>query len=146
MIQWNAEFARRLSCREEEKRQMAPLIRRFMDLARIAGREGYQSLEASLSERDDPLLALGLRLVIEGLPEPALEDVLATYLVAEDRSGWPFLKACVIIEGLLALAAADEPALLARKLVAYYGADRAAAVLEELERETEEEPRAEGAT
>ncbi|MGO8693513.1 MAG: hypothetical protein ACLQMF_07535 [Rectinemataceae bacterium] len=146
MIQWNAELVRRLSCRDEEKRQIASLIRRFMELARTAGREGFQSIEASLKEDDDPLLALGLRLVIEGLPELALEDVLATYLVAEDRSGWPFLKACVIIEGLLSLAAADEPALIARKLVAYYGADRAAAVLDELERDADEEPRAEETT
>jgi hypothetical protein len=142
MIQWNAELARRLSCREDEKLQIAPLIRRFMELARTAARDGFQSLEASLRDDDDPLLALGLRLVIEGLPEQALEDVLTTYLVAENRSGWPFLKACVIIEGLLSLAAADESALVARKLVAYYGADRAAAVLDELEGDADEEPRA----
>lgn len=135
MIQWNAELARRLSCSEEDKRQITPLIRRFMDLARRAAREGFQSLKTSISADDDPLFVLGLRLVIEGLPEEALEDVLSTYLVTESRSGWPFLKACILIEGLLSLAAADEPDLLARKLVAYYGADRAAAALEELDGE-----------
>src|SRR5512142_1978430 len=94
MIQWNAELARRLACREEEKRQMAPLIRRFMRLAQKVRAEGFQTLEAEPTEDDDPLLTLGLRLVIEGLPEDALEDVLATYLVAENRTGWPFLRAC----------------------------------------------------
>jgi len=135
MIQWNAELVRRLSCREEEKRQIAPLIRRFMELAQKARGEGFQSLDGVLSETDDPLLSLGLRLVLEGLPEDALEDVLATYLIAENRSGWPFFRACVIIEGLLALAADDDPATVARKLVAYYGAERAAPILEELERD-----------
>ena len=138
MIQWNAELARRLSCRDEDKRQLTPLIRRFIELARKARSDGFQSLAGEGSEEDDPLLSLGLRLVLEGLAEEALEDVLATYLVVEDRDGWPFLKACVIIEGLLALAADDGPALIARKLVAYYGAEKAAAALGELEKGDDE--------
>lgn len=141
MILWNAELLRRLSCREEEKRQIAPLIRRFMELAQKARTEGYQALDGLVSEAEDPLLSLGLRLVLEGLSEDALEDVLATYLLAENRSGWPFLKACVIIEGLLALVADDDPATVARKLVAYYGAERAAPILEELERDALEAAR-----
>jgi hypothetical protein len=74
---------------------------------------------------------------MEGLTGEALEDILSTYLVAEERSGFPFLQACVIVEGLLSLAEADEPALMARKLVAYLGAERALGALEELEREGE---------
>jgi len=134
MIQWNADLARRLACREEEKRALAPLIRRLMELDRKARSSGFLSLEEELREADDPLLAVGLRLVMEGLSGEALEDILATYLLAEERSGWPFLKACVIVEGLIALAESDDPSFMARKLVAYYGADRALAVLEELER------------
>jgi hypothetical protein len=72
---------------------------------------------------------------MEGLSGEALEDILATYLLADDSSGWPFLRACVVVEGLLSLAEADDPALMARKLVAYYGADRALGALEELEGE-----------
>jgi flagellar motor component MotA len=135
MIQWNAELARRLRCREEEKRELAPLIRRLMDLARIARAEGFQALERELPAAADPLLSAGMRLVMEGLSGDALEDILATYLVAEDRSGYPFLASCVVIEGILSLAEADEPALMARKLVAYLGAERAFGALEELERE-----------
>ena len=135
MIEWNAELARRLACREEEKRGIAPLIRRFMELDRQARKLGFQALESEIPAIDDPLLAVGLRLVMEGLSGEVLEDILATYLLAEDRSGWPFLKDCVVVEGLLALAEADDPALMARKLVAYYGADRAIGVLEELEKE-----------
>ncbi len=135
MIQWNAELARRLRCREEEKRELAPLIRRLMDLARLARSEGFQSLERELPSVDDPILAVGIRLVMEGLAGEALEDILATYLLAEDRAGYAFLRACVSIEGLLSLAEAEEPALMARKLVAYLGAERALGALEELERE-----------
>jgi len=135
MIQWNAELARRLRCREEEKRELAPLVRRLLDLARIARVEGFQALEGELPSIEDPVVAIGLRLVMEGLAGEALEDILATYLVAEERSGFAFLRTCVAIEGLLSLAEADEPALMARKLLAYLGAERALGVLEELEGE-----------
>ena len=135
MIQWNAELVRRLACREDEKRALAPLIRRLMDLARIARSEGFQALEHELPDTQDPLLSVGLRLVMEGLSGDALENILATYLLAEDRSGLSFLEACVVIEGILSLAEADEPALMARKLVAYLGADRSVGALEELERD-----------
>jgi len=135
MIHWNADLARRLQCRDEEKKGLAPLIRRLLDLDRIARTEGFQALEPELATIGDPLLSIGLKLVMEGVSEEALEEILATYITVEDRSGWPFLKSCVIVEGLLAVAEADDPALMARKLVAYYGADKATAALEELERD-----------
>ena len=105
-----------------------------MDLDRKARDDGFLALESELPSLDDPLLAVGLRLVMEGVSGEALEEILATYLLIEGRSGWPFLKACVIVEGLLALAESDDPALMARKLLPYFGADKALAALEELER------------
>jgi flagellar motor component MotA len=134
MIQWNADLARRLHCREEEKKALVPVIRRLMDLDRKARDQGFLALESDLASIDDPLLAVGVRLVMEGVSGEALEEILATYLLVEERSGWPFLKACVTIEGLLALAESDEPALMARKLLPYFGADKALAALEEIEK------------
>jgi hypothetical protein len=135
MIHWNAELARRLQCRDDEKKGLAPLIRRLLDLDRIARTEGFQALEPELATIGDPLLSIGLRLVMEGVSEEALEEILATYVMIDERSGWPFLRSCVIVEGLLAIAEVDDPALMARKLIAYYGADKAAAALEELEKD-----------
>jgi flagellar motor component MotA len=134
MIEWNADLARRLHCREEEKKGLGPIIERLMNMDRKARSEGFLSLESELPSIDDPLLAVGVRLVMEGVSGEALEEILATYLLVERRSGWHFLKACVTIEGLLALAESDDPALMARKLLPYFGADKALAALEELER------------
>ncbi len=134
MIQWSADLARMLHCREEERKGLTPIIRRLMDLDRKARDEGFLALESELASIEDPLLAVGVRLVMEGVAGEALEDILATYLLVEERSGWPFLKACVTIEGLVALAESDDPALMARKLLPYYGADKALAALEEIEK------------
>ncbi|MEI6385638.1 MAG: hypothetical protein WCQ50_03320 [Spirochaetota bacterium] len=133
MIRWNAELAKRLACGDDDRRALGPLIRRFIDLARKARKEGFLALEADAMQSEDPLLKVGLRLVAEGIPADALEDILSTYLLAGDEKGWPFLRSCATIEGLLSLSAGDDSAILIRKLVAYYGADRALAVLQELE-------------
>jgi hypothetical protein len=138
MIQWSADLARRLQCRDDEKKGLTKLIGRLIDLDKKARGEGFLSLEPELAAIDDPLLSVGLRLVMEGVSGEALEEILATYLLVEDRSGWPFLKACVTIEGLLALSESDDPALMARKLLPYFGADKALGMLEELERAEEE--------
>jgi flagellar motor component MotA len=135
MIQWSADLARRLQCRDEEKKALGPFIKRLMDLDRKARSEGFLSLESDAAAVDDPLLSIGLRLVMEGISGEALEEILATYLLVEERAGWHFLKACVTIEGLLAISESDDPALMARKLLPYFGAEKAIAALEELERE-----------
>jgi len=133
MIRWNADLAKRLACSDDERRALGPLIRRFIDLARKSRKEGFLSLEADAAQSEDPLLTVGLRLMAEGVSGETLEDILATYLFASDEKGWPFLRACATVEGLLSLSAGDESPLMIRKLVAYYGADRALAVLSELE-------------
>jgi flagellar motor component MotA len=133
MIRWSAELARRLACGDEDKRALGPLIRRFVELSRKVHREGFQSLDAEIASTDDALFKIGLRLVAEGLTGEPLEDILSTYLLTADEKGWGFLRACVIIEGLVSLAEGDEAALVVRKLVPYYGADRAFAALQDLE-------------
>ncbi|MEI6876207.1 MAG: hypothetical protein WCL50_13880 [Spirochaetota bacterium] len=133
MIRWNAELAKRLACSEDERRALGPLIRRFIDFGRKARNEGYLALEEDAAASDDPLLKVGLRLVAEGVSGESLEDILATYLLAGDEKGWPFLKACATIEGLGSLSEGDDNPLMIRKLVAYYGADRALSLLQELE-------------
>lgn len=133
MIRWSAELARRLACSDEDKRALGPLIRRFVDLSRRMRREGLASLESEMATVEDPLFKIGLRLVAEGLTGEPLEDILSTYLLTLDEKGWPFLRACVTIEGLLSVAEGDEPALIVRKLVPYYGVDRAFAALQDLE-------------
>jgi hypothetical protein len=133
MIHWSAELARRLACADDEKRVLGPLIRRFVELLRRARLEGYQSLEAEADRTEDPLLRVGLKLVAEGLSGEPLEEILATYLLVADEKGAAFLRSCAVAEGLISLAEGDEAALMIRKLAAYYGADRAASVLQEIE-------------
>jgi flagellar motor component MotA len=107
MIRWNAELSRRLACGDEDKRALGPLIRRFVELSRKARREGFESLEADEASVEDPLFKVGLRLVVEGVSGEGLEEILATYLLVSDEKGWPFLRSCAVVDGLVSLAEGD---------------------------------------
>jgi flagellar motor component MotA len=133
MIQWNAELSRRLSCTAEEKAGLVPVIRRFLDLAATYRSEGMSALEATSRGFAEPLFSVGIRLMAEGVSGETLEDIMATYLAVSQESGYPFLQSCVIAEGILGLSSGEEPAVLVRRLAAYFGAEDALPLLEELE-------------
>jgi flagellar motor component MotA len=106
MIQWNADLARRLQCRDEEKKELGPFIARLMDLDRKARGEGFLSLESELASIEDPILQVGLRLVMEGISGEALEEILATYLLIEELRNVNCLAATAI--SLFALRCANS--------------------------------------
>ncbi len=133
MIQWNAELSRRLSCQAEEKAALVPIIRRFLDLSATYRSEGMSSLEAASRGFDESLFSVGIQLMAEGISGETLEDILATYLAVSQESGYAFLRSCVIAEGILGLSSGEEPAVLVRRLAAYFGAEDAIPLLEELE-------------
>lgn len=133
MIQWNADLSRRLGCPSEEKAGLVPLIKRFVELSSICRTEGLAALESQARSIADPLFTAGTRLIAEGISGETLEDILSTYLAVSPASGFDFLKSCVMAEGLTSLSNGDDPALLLRKLSAYFGAEAAMPLLEELE-------------
>jgi chemotaxis protein MotA len=55
-------------------------IRRLIELATVARREGLLALEKQLPDIKDPFLVRGLEMVIEGTAVPKLEDALETEL------------------------------------------------------------------
>lgn len=51
-------------------------IRRLMELAALARRDGFLALEKRLPEIDDPFLKRGLEMIIDGYPRAKVEQVL----------------------------------------------------------------------
>lgn len=104
-----------------------------MELTAVFRAEGMASLEARARGLGDSLLTAGIRLMSEGISGETLEDILSTYIAVSADSGISFLKSCVIAEGIISLSNGDEIPLLVRKLTAYFGAESAIPLLDELE-------------
>ncbi len=133
MIQWNADLSRRLSCSGEEKTGLVSLIKRFLDLSATYRTEGLTAMEAASRNFTEALFTAGIQLMAEGISGETLEDILATYLAVSPDTGYAFLQSCVIAEGIVGLSNGDDPAVLVRKLAAYFGAGDALPLLDELE-------------
>ena len=101
-ILWRALLARRTTPVE--------LVERAVQFAEMARREGIISLEANLTEEDDPFFRGGLRLAIDGTEPDLIMDILETELqFIEERHEHhghlvrAFGRGCVFFGGIGAL-------------------------------------------
>ncbi|MDX9827339.1 MAG: hypothetical protein RBT73_06290 [Spirochaetia bacterium] len=129
MIMWNAELTKRLSCTEKEKAALPGLVTGLLDLADRLRAGGIKSLIGAGPEKDQDILAYGLRMISEGLSSETLEEILAIYLATSTLTGYDFLVQCIYVEAILSIAGGDSRELLLRKLAPYCGAEKAFALL-----------------
>ncbi len=135
MILWNAELAKRLSCKAKEKAALVPLVRSLLDLGDAVRSQGVSAHPQEDGAAKSPLVDYGLKLIAEGMPAESLEEILAIFLATSTFDGYEFLAQCVSAEALISLALGDSRELMARKLACYAGADAALGLLESLESE-----------
>lgn len=95
--------------------EAAELIRVFADLAR---REGILAMEASEEEIASPYVREGVRLLVDGTEPDLLRDVLGTRARTIERNRRT--RDVLIIEGVMAIMAADNPGIVRYKLETIY--------------------------
>jgi flagellar motor component MotA len=132
MILWNAELTRRLTCTKQERAELPMVVDELLILHAKVKVEGLKNLQEDPEIRKKPLLAYGLRLILEGVSGETLEEILAIYLVTSSLEGFEFLVQCIYTEALLSLASGDSSEVLLRKLAPYCGAEYATELLETL--------------
>lgn len=59
------------------------VVHEFVDLSRIARREGLLALDKRLSELDDPFMKFGLEMAIDGIEEEEISDLMKGRLMNE---------------------------------------------------------------
>ncbi len=129
MIMWNAELTKRLACTEKEKAALPGFVTGILDLADRLRAGGIKSLIGAELEKNQDILAYGLRMISEGLSPETLEEILAIYLATSTLTGYEFLVQCIYVEAILGIASGDSRDLLLRKLAPYCGAEKAFALL-----------------
>ena len=130
MIQWNAYLVNRLSCSDDEKASLTPFIIGLLDIAQKAKLEGVSSLKNEIKNSTDPFLSYGLEMAAEGVAVEILEDILAANLLTSDKSGFEFLKACIVAETIVSISAMESVSLTLRRLAPYCGAEKAFSLLD----------------
>jgi len=120
---YSPEFFDRIRCTRKKKRECVELIASIITLSERARRMGLLALEDDLENIDDPLMKRGLLLVVDGTDPEIVFDLLYTFMLASRSRGIGLLKAVITLEGVLAIQAGENPALIASRLGFFLGRD-----------------------
>jgi hypothetical protein len=109
---------------KEERETCIPIIKQIMDLALLTRNEGVLALEVMAQKPEtEPLISVAIRLLVDGTDPVQVRLILEKIIESEQYEGSEYLKALIIIEGLLGIQAGEHPNLIQRKLSAFLGLD-----------------------
>ena len=91
---------------DDDKKKCLPTIQKFAFIYHDARRNGLLSLEYGIELEKDPLLKIGIQLLVDGPYHDSpiyVEHIIQNLIVAEKYSGYELLNGLVILSGLLLL-------------------------------------------
>ena len=105
-------LATKSSCSKEDQESLVPIIQILVDLSDQASKKGLLSLEGELGNVTDPLLKIGLQLIIDKIDQDNIRDILDSDIYYNESNGRELLKKIIIREGLLRIQAGDPPRIV----------------------------------
>ncbi|MBP7582548.1 MAG: hypothetical protein KBA61_00855 [Spirochaetes bacterium] len=116
-------FFDRLQCPRDKKKESIKLMETLVVLAEKSRKMGLLVLEDDLANLKDTFLKKGLQMVIDGTDPVVVRDVLRTRMLSSGLKGANLLNNVLILEGVVAIQAGDNPRIVADKLSCFLGKD-----------------------
>ena len=124
------DLPQRLQCSYEEKVSCLKTVKRIFELSCLLRREGVLALEEAVKE-DSPFWRAAVGALLSYYSEPkALQEILFSYLAAENLSGKLFLEHFLIAQGVLLFALEEIPPHIPNQLKGWFGAEFAPVYME----------------
>ncbi|MCL2458647.1 MAG: hypothetical protein FWF31_07335 [Desulfobulbus sp.] len=101
-------LAAKAACSREDQESLVPIIEQLRDLGEIAFKRGILALEGELSQIKDPLLKLGVEMIVDKTDPENVRDILDSDIYYNESNGRELLKKIIIREGLLRIQAGDN--------------------------------------
>ncbi len=120
-MDYDLEFARKIDCSEDEKRQCMKLVAYLLSLAKKARTYGMLALAKDAEETRSFLLRKGIQLATDGAKPDVVRSVLEFYILSGNYIGKELLERCLILEGVLAIQDGLHPKLLKELLLSFFG-------------------------
>jgi len=121
MLYYDWQFAERIQCSVEDKRECFELILRLRKYASIIRREGFLALEEELKNVDDEFLAISIQMGIDGLAPELFRDIQERRILVDNCVGKELLKRVIITEAMASILSQDSFLAFHYKLLAYLG-------------------------
>ena len=121
LIAFNDDLITRFAPRPQHGGELRVLYDQLAELSATAQWEGLLSLDSEIHWVTDPLLRVGLDLVVNGVAKADLETWLLALVASEARAGLPLIRQLMISEALLALYRGESPELARLLMLSYLG-------------------------
>lgn len=97
------------------------LVYRFVELSRIARKQGLLALDVEIERDNNFFLATAVGMVVDGVDPQTIRDILQAMIQSGKHSGSALLSRLLIAEGTISLQQSDHPRIIALRLSAMLG-------------------------
>ncbi|UCD48775.1 MAG: hypothetical protein JSW27_14720 [Phycisphaerales bacterium] len=121
MLYYDWQFAERIQCSLEDKRECFDLIVRLRKYASIIRDEGFLALEDELQSIDDEFLATSIKMGIDGVNSDLFREIQERRILVDNCRGKELLKRVIITEAMSSILSEDTFKVFHYKLLSYLG-------------------------
>jgi len=121
MLYYDWQFAERIQCSVEEKRECFDLILQLRKYASIIRKEGFLALEEELKHIDDEFLAISIQMGIDGVNPELFREIQERRILVDNCKGKELLKRVIITEAMASILSQDAFMTFQYKLLSYLG-------------------------
>ena len=123
MLYYDWQFAERIQCSQEEKKECFDLIVKLREYATIIRNEGFLALEEELRNIDDGFLAISIQMGIDGVSPGLFREIQERRILADNCKGKELLRRVIITEAMSSILSEDTFQVFHYKLLSYLGED-----------------------
>ncbi len=121
MLYYDWQFAERIQCSLEEKRECFGLIVKLRKYASVIRDEGFLALEEELQGIDDEFLATSIKMGIDGVNSDLFREIQERRILVDNCRGKELLKRVIITEAMSSILSEDTFKIFHYKLLSYLG-------------------------
>lgn len=121
MLYYDWQFAERIQCSLEEKRECFDLIVKLRKYASLIRHEGFLALEEELHNVDDEFLAISIQMGIDGVSPELFREIQERRILVDNCKGKELLKRVIITEAMASILSEDSFKVFHYKLLSYLG-------------------------
>ncbi|MBP7052961.1 MAG: hypothetical protein KBE65_18300 [Phycisphaerae bacterium] len=121
MLYYDWQFAERIQCSVEEKRECFDLILQLRKYASVIRKEGFLALEEELKRVDDEFLAISIQMGIDGVNPELFREIQERRILVDNCKGKELLKRVIITEAMASILSQDTFMTFQYKLLSYLG-------------------------
>ncbi len=121
MLYYDWQFAERIQCSIEDKRECFDLIVTLRKYASVIRQEGFLALEEELKNIDDEFLAISIQMGIDGVRPELFREIQERRILVDNCMGKELLRRVIITEAMSSILSEDSFMVFHYKLLSYLG-------------------------